>query len=154
VRTLNAIADTSSVIVDQNVLLSIRTTTPTAFIAGANLVLGGAPTLTVGNGPTAVDLRINSTIDGGAAASLKKEVTCVRESRAPIVQGVRGSGKQPVQRDVKTVVPELQNSSFGAIIEVLNDVPIAVERSLYWDANGAFWAGGTNALATRLPPVK
>ena len=56
--------------------------------------------------------------------------------------------------DVKTVVPELQNSSFGAIIEVLNDVPIAVERSLYWNANGAFWAGGTNALATPLPPIE
>jgi hypothetical protein len=30
-------------------------------------------------------------------------------------------------------------------------VPIAVERSLYWDANGVFWAGGSNALATPLP---
>ena len=28
---------------------------------------------------------------------------------------------------------------------------IAVERSLYWNANGIFWAGGTNALATPLP---
>jgi hypothetical protein len=50
-------------------------------------------------------------------------------------------------------VPELANSSFGADIEVLNQVLIAVERSLYWDANGAFWAGGTNAFATPLPPV-
>jgi hypothetical protein len=53
--------------------------------------------------------------------------------------------------DVKTVVPELQDESFGALIEVTNGVPIAVERSLYWNANGIFWAGGTNALATRLP---
>jgi len=30
-------------------------------------------------------------------------------------------------------------------------VPIAVERSLYWNANGVFWAGGSNALGTPLP---
>jgi hypothetical protein len=32
--------------------------------------------------------------------------------------------------DVKTVVPELQDASFGAVIEATNGVPIAVERSL------------------------
>ena len=48
-------------------------------------------------------------------------------------------------------MPELRDESFGARIEVTNGVPIAVERSLYWDANGIFWAGGTNALATPLP---
>jgi hypothetical protein len=51
----------------------------------------------------------------------------------------------------RNVVPELRDSSFGARIEVTNNVPIAVERSLYWNALGALWAGGTNALATPLP---
>jgi len=32
-----------------------------------------------------------------------------------------------------------------------NGVPIAVERSLYWNAPGVFWAGGFNALETPLP---
>jgi hypothetical protein len=32
-------------------------------------------------------------------------------------------------------------------------VPIAVERSLYWNALGALWSGGTNALATPLRPA-
>ena len=45
------------------------------------------------------------------------------------------------------MVPELQNESFGARIEVTNNVPIAVERSMYWNAEGRFWAGGSNALA-------
>jgi hypothetical protein len=45
----------------------------------------------------------------------------------------------------------MANESFGAAIEVTNAVPIAVERSLYWNANGIFWAGGTNALAVPLP---
>jgi hypothetical protein len=53
--------------------------------------------------------------------------------------------------DVAGAVPELHDESFGARIEVTNGVAIAVERSLYWDANGIFWAGGTNALATPLP---
>jgi hypothetical protein len=48
-------------------------------------------------------------------------------------------------------VPELQNESFGATIQVTNGVAIAVERSLYWNANGVLWAGGTNALAVPVP---
>lgn len=56
--------------------------------------------------------------------------------------------------DVKTVVPELRDAPFGAGIEVTNNVPIAVERSMYWDVNGVLWAGGSNALTTPLaaPP--
>jgi hypothetical protein len=52
--------------------------------------------------------------------------------------------------DVSTVT-ELQNESFGARIDVTNGVAIAIERSIYWNANGIFWAGGTNALGTPLP---
>jgi len=48
-----------------------------------------------------------------------------------------------------TDVPELANENFGALIT--SDQPIAVERALYWDANGQVWAAGTNATATRLP---
>jgi hypothetical protein len=52
---------------------------------------------------------------------------------------------------VNGVVPELQNEAFGATVVVTNSVPIFVERSLYWGADGTIWAGGTNAVATRLP---
>jgi autotransporter-associated beta strand protein len=89
-----------------------------------------------------------------AAAKANVRITYLREGGAPIVKEYEVAATSRFNVDVKTVVPELQNSSFGAIIEVLNDVPIAVERSLYWDANGALWAGGTNALATRLPPIE
>jgi hypothetical protein len=43
---------------------------------------------------------------------------------------------------------------FGAIVESLGTTPaeIVVERAMYTNANGAFWAAGTNALATRLAP--
>jgi hypothetical protein len=45
--------------------------------------------------------------------------------------------------------PELTDEHFGALIT--SDQPIAVERALYWDANGQIWAAGSNASATRLP---
>jgi hypothetical protein len=66
--------------------------------------------------------------------------------------GFPNSTSDTAADDVGGAVPELRTESFGARIEVTNGVPIAVERSLYWDANGVvFWAGGTNALATPLP---
>jgi hypothetical protein len=34
---------------------------------------------------------------------------------------------------------------------VTNGVTIAVERSMYWDADGVFWSGGSNAPGTKLP---
>ena len=53
--------------------------------------------------------------------------------------------------DAGTVAPELQDETFGALIEVTNGVGISVERAMYSNALGQFWAAGTNALATRLP---
>ena len=49
-------------------------------------------------------------------------------------------------------VPELGDGVFSADIRVLNFQPIAVEKALYWDAEGVTWAAGTNVTATRLPP--
>lgn len=44
--------------------------------------------------------------------------------------------------------PELQGREFGAIIDA--NVPISVERAMYWNSQGVLWAGGSDALATRL----
>ena len=52
---------------------------------------------------------------------------------------------------VNSLVPELANETFGALVESTNGVGIFVERALYSNALGAIWAAGTNALATRLP---
>jgi len=52
---------------------------------------------------------------------------------------------------VNLQVPTLQNEGFGAKVEVTNGVGIVVERSIYWNAGGVVWAGGTNVTATRLP---
>jgi autotransporter-associated beta strand protein len=78
-------------------------------------------------------------------------ITFLREGgAAPIVKTYTVPGTSRFNVDLATV-PELQNESFGARIDVTNGIDIAVERSLYWNANGVFWAGGTNALATPVP---
>jgi len=84
----------------------------------------------------------------------KVRVSYLRENGgAPIVKEYDVPATSRFNIDVRPDMPELDNTSFAADIEVLNGVPIAVERSLYWDARGALWAGGTNALATPLPEI-
>jgi hypothetical protein len=53
--------------------------------------------------------------------------------------------------DVTSEAPEIQDRSFVTLITTAADRPIVVERSLYWDGAGLTWAGGSNAVATRLP---
>jgi hypothetical protein len=78
-------------------------------------------------------------------------ITFLRENgQPPVVKSYTVPGTSRFNVDLATV-PELQNESFGARIDVTNGIDIAVERSLYWNANGVFWAGGTNALATPVP---
>jgi hypothetical protein len=77
--------------------------------------------------------------------------TLVRESCAvsatnclPVVGATSRSNEW-----VNAVIPV---GEFGALIESTNGVPIVVERAMYWNGPGApFWAGGTNATATKLP---
>lgn len=48
-------------------------------------------------------------------------------------------------------VPEIGEGVFNVEIEVLNFVPIAVEKAMYWNSEGSVWAAGTDVTATRLP---
>ncbi len=77
-------------------------------------------------------------------------VTYLRENGVPVVKTYQVPAASRFTIDASTV-PELQNQLFGAKIEVTNGVAIAVERSMYWNANGVFWAGGSHAPAQRLP---
>ena len=45
--------------------------------------------------------------------------------------------------------PDDPATTFGTLIQ--SNVPIAVERSMYWNANGQTWSAGTNATATLVP---
>lgn len=48
--------------------------------------------------------------------------------------------------------PQAANRRFGTLVESLGATParFVVERAMYSDAGGTWWAAGTNALATRL----
>jgi hypothetical protein len=49
-------------------------------------------------------------------------------------------------------VPELGEGSFNVDVASVNYVPIAVEKAMYWNADGVVWAAGTDVTASRLPP--
>jgi hypothetical protein len=77
-------------------------------------------------------------------------VTYLREEGAPLVRQYRVPATNRFNIDVNTIIPEMHDEAFGTLIEVTNDVPIAVERSMYWEAQGVFWSGGTNATGVRI----
>ncbi|MEO5822334.1 MAG: hypothetical protein ABIT71_17645 [Vicinamibacteraceae bacterium] len=78
-------------------------------------------------------------------------VTYLTTTGTPVIRTYTVNPTSRFNIDVNSLVPELANQSFGALIEVTNGVGIVVERSLYNDALGQVWAAGTNALGTRLP---
>jgi hypothetical protein len=54
--------------------------------------------------------------------------------------------------NVRGQFPAAVNKRFGTLIESRGPTPaqLVVERSMYWNATGQFWAAGTNALGTKL----
>ena len=54
--------------------------------------------------------------------------------------------------DVRAEFPDAINQQFSAIVESVGETPaqLVVERAMYWNAAGQFWAAGTNALATKI----
>jgi uncharacterized repeat protein (TIGR01451 family) len=78
-------------------------------------------------------------------------LTYLRDNAAPIVKTYIVPPTTRYTVDVNVVVPELQNESFGARIDVTNGFTISVERSMYWDGGGVSWTAGTNAVGTKLP---
>jgi hypothetical protein len=91
----------------------------------------------LGNPSTTTAANVTITYLRGDGTTVAKDYVVPPTSRANVF--------------VNGVVPELQDEAFGATIVVTNAVPIFVERSLYWSADGTVWAGGANAVATRLP---
>ena len=50
-----------------------------------------------------------------------------------------------------SAVPELADQNFGARVAVTDSVPVVVERSMYRNANGIFWSGGSNGTGVPVP---
>ncbi|HEY8548789.1 MAG TPA: DUF4394 domain-containing protein [Vicinamibacterales bacterium] len=75
----------------------------------------------------------------------------LREGGTPITKTalVPANGRLTVSTGPGTLVPELTEGNFGVVVTA--DQPIFVERALYGNANGVFWAAGSNATGTALP---
>ena len=78
-------------------------------------------------------------------------VQFVPDSGAPIVKTFVAAPMSRFTIDVTAEAPELRIDSFITLIATGGDVPIVVERSMYWDGAGITWSGGSSSLATRLP---
>jgi hypothetical protein len=86
--------------------------------------------------------------DPGAAAQVT--LTFLREGDTPVVKAFTIAPASRLTVDVGGAqVPEITNGAFGT--EIVSTASISVERAMYANANGQFWAAGTNAAATRLP---
>jgi hypothetical protein len=100
-------------------------------------------------GPDAYTTYILLANPQSSAAAVK--VTYLRESGQAVEKTYNVPANTRFNIDVGGMVTELENESFGALIEVTNDVPIVVERSMYWNSEGRFWSGGTNAVGSVVP---
>jgi hypothetical protein len=76
-------------------------------------------------------------------------VRYLRDTGAPIVKTYTVPATSRFNIDTSSVT-ELRDESFGAVVTVTNNLPIIVERSMYWDSNGFSFSGGTNATGIRL----
>jgi hypothetical protein len=78
-------------------------------------------------------------------------VTYLPETGAAITRTYAVGATSRATIDVGSDVPSLVGQRFGASISASGDVPIVVERSMYWNGAGLFWSGGTNAIGIPLP---
>jgi hypothetical protein len=79
-------------------------------------------------------------------------VRFLRRDAAPVTKTYTIAPTSRMNIWVNNDVPELGTGTFSVDVRVLNFQPIAVEKALYWNVDGAVWASGTNVTATRLPP--
>lgn len=78
------------------------------------------------------------------------DVTFVRESAAPIVKRFTVPATSRFNIDVSSEAPELNGERYGVIVNSVGDVPIVIERAMYWNSAGLLWSGGTNATGVKL----
>jgi type 1 glutamine amidotransferase len=95
-----------------------------------------------------------ATGEGVAVDSLR--LTVIPEN-GPALERVYTNLLTPTKRitfDVEAEFPQVTGLKFGAIVESLGangtKMPLVVERAMYSDSQGLFWAAGSNVVATRV----
>jgi uncharacterized protein len=112
-----------------------------------------APRWALAEGRTGGALNFHTYILLGNPGSQQAEVNVqfLPESGAAVVKTYIVPAMSRFTIDVTGEAPTIQDQSFITLVSTTGDVPIVVERSLYWDGAGITWSGGSNAPATRLP---
>jgi hypothetical protein len=79
-------------------------------------------------------------------------VTLVLENGTSVVREFAVTANSRFNVAVSAEFPEAAGQRFAALVESVGATPaqLVVERAMYSDAAGTWWAAGTNALATRL----
>jgi len=114
------------------------TTTATRWaMADGDAVDARTYVLVANTSPSAGDVRVTLFFEDGSTT--QQVVPVAAESRTTL--------------DVTALFPSVTGRRFGVLVEAIGTPPpaLVVERATYWNAEGVFWTGGTNALATPLP---
>jgi uncharacterized repeat protein (TIGR01451 family) len=116
-------------------------------------VVAAAPrwALAEGRAGGALNFRTYILLGNPGVQPAEATVQFLLDSGAPIVRTYVVAAGSRLTIDAASEVPALQDRSFGTVVTTTGDVPIVVERSMYWDGAGLTWSGGSNASATRLP---
>jgi uncharacterized repeat protein (TIGR01451 family) len=114
-------------------------------------VAGPRWALAEGRSGGALNFRTYVLLGNPGAQTATVNVQFLPDAGTPIVKMYNVPALSRFTIDVTAEAPELQNHSFTTLISTSGDVPIVVERSMYWDGAGITWSGGSNAPATRLP---
>jgi uncharacterized repeat protein (TIGR01451 family) len=107
--------------------------------------------LAEGRAGGSLDFRTYLLLSNAGTSAAQVTVTYLPEAGAAIARTYQVAATSRFTVDVASDVPQLAGQRFGAAVASAGDVPIVVERSMYWNGDGLFWSGGTNALATPLP---
>jgi hypothetical protein len=86
----------------------------------------------------------------GDTAAQVRVTYCRENGLTPVVATYTVNPASRLTVWVNGTVPGLADERFGAIAQVQSGPAIVVERSMYWTVDGVWWAGGTNAMGTRL----
>jgi hypothetical protein len=101
--------------------------------------------------PTSYDPVTTYILIANRGAEDTARVTLCYEDGTSESQDVLLNANSRTNIPVGAYFPAAEGKRFGAIVEALGPDPqIVVERAMYSDAKGTFWAAGTNAAATKL----
>jgi type 1 glutamine amidotransferase len=100
------------------------------------------------DGPPQDSMRLTVFIEGGAAVERVYRNLLTPNRRFTL--DIEGEFPQVAGHRYGVLVEALGSADAGGVPTTVPRMPLVVERAMYHDAGGVFWAAGTNVVATRL----